>query len=308
MCPAATSTTTPSGPFRPSSMRVFKSEPSGFAVNTRPAPLSRKKSRADGVDLSAPALIGVAVFVFMHKSPCCVFQCCSKQRLETSLRATAEELRYDLVLLCSKLLDRAIARDLQDGVGNGLLQLRRNVRRAESLHPGLHRTHDVFHKMGNPARPSAEVPLEAWSHHAPSRPRSVAHRHVGIGDAQYALLNEVEHLLVERRLQPVGDMSGKRLEQTNWLFPNGRIKRHGLLDRLGRRFGSAHHFHQGNNVRRIERMSYHTPLGTLARGLDNIHSDSRRTRGHDRAWRRGIVHLCEQLRLEVRALGSVFLN
>src|SRR5271169_5531491 len=293
MCPAAASTTTPSGPFRPSSMRVLKSEPSGFAVNTRPAPLSRKKSRPDAVDLSAPASIGVEVIVFMYKSPCCVFQCRSKQRLETSLRATAEEPRHNLVFLCRKLLDRAIARHLQDGVGDGLLQLRRNVRGAESLHPGLHRTHDVFHKMVNPARPSAEMPLEAWSHHAPSRPRPVAHCHVGVGDAQYALLNKVKHLFVERRLQPVCDVTGKRLEQTNWLFPNRRIKRHGPLDRFGRRLGSAYHFHQRNYVRRIKRMSDHTPLGTLARGLDNIHSYARRTRGNDRARRRGIVHLCE---------------
>src|ERR1700677_3094956 len=243
MSAAASSTGSPCVSFRHSLVRVVYSEPSGFADNTRPPPLSRKKSRPDGVDLSAPALSGVEVIVFMYKSPCSVFNVVQKQRLETNLRATAEEPRHNLVLLCSKLLDRAIARYLQDGVGDGLLQLRRNVRGAESLHPGLHRTHDVFHKMVNPALPSAEVPLEAWSHHAPSRPRPVAHCHVGVGDAQYALLNEVEHLLVERCLQPVGDMTRKRLEETNWLFPNRRIKRHCPLDRLGRRFGSAHHFH-----------------------------------------------------------------
>src|SRR5277367_3479172 len=242
MCPAAASTTSPSGNFRPSLMRVFKSEPSGFADNTRPPPISRKNSRPDGVDLSAPALIGVEAIALMFKSPCCVFMS-FKENLKTNLRAATKEPRHDLVLLCSKLLDRAIARHLQHAVGYGLLQLRRNVRGAESLHPGLHRAHDMFHKMVNPARPSAEMPLEAWSHHAPSRPRPVAHCHVGVGDAQYALLNEVEDFLVERRLQPVGDMTGKRLEQTNRLFPNRRIKRHGLLDRLGRRFGSAYHFH-----------------------------------------------------------------
>src|SRR5258708_36036655 len=242
MCPAAASTTSPSGNFRPSLMMVFKSEPSGSADNHRPAPISRKKGRPDGVDLLPPALIGVEVIALIFKSPC-VFSCRSKKSLKTNLRAATEELRHDLVLLCSKLLDRAIARHLQHAFGDSLLQLRRNVRGAKSLHPGLHRAHDMFHKMVNPARPSAEVPLEAWSHHAPSWPRPVAHCHVGVGDAQYALLNEVEDFLVERRLQPVGDMAGKRLEQTNRLFPNRRIKRHSLLDRLGRRFGSAHHFH-----------------------------------------------------------------
>src|SRR5277367_275273 len=243
MCPAAASTTSPSGNFRPSLMRVFKSEPSGFADNTRPPPISRKKSRPDGVDLSAPTLIGIEVFALIFKISLLCFQCPSEKSLKTNLRAATEEPRHDLVLLCSKLLDRAIARYLHHGFGDGLLQLRRNARGAENLHPGLHRAHDMFHKMVNPARTSAEVPLEAWSHHAPSRPRPVAHCHIGVGDAQYTLLNEVEDFLVERRLQPVGDMTGKRLEQTNRLFPNRRIKRHGLLDRLGRRFGSAHHFH-----------------------------------------------------------------
>jgi hypothetical protein len=34
-------------------MRILKSEPSGFADNTRPAPLSRKKGRPGGVRTSA---------------------------------------------------------------------------------------------------------------------------------------------------------------------------------------------------------------------------------------------------------------
>src|SRR5215831_8941763 len=54
MYPAATSTTSPSGNLRPSLMTVCKSEPSGFADNTRPAPRSRKNSRPDVVDLPAP--------------------------------------------------------------------------------------------------------------------------------------------------------------------------------------------------------------------------------------------------------------
>src|SRR5215469_3016083 len=60
MCAAATSTTRPSGNFRPSLMMVFKSEPSGFADKTRPAPRSRKNSRPDVVDLSTPVYPFVA--------------------------------------------------------------------------------------------------------------------------------------------------------------------------------------------------------------------------------------------------------
>src|SRR5690348_5334733 len=45
MWPAATSTTIPSGSFRPSLMIVFTPEPSGFDVSTRPAERSRKYKR-----------------------------------------------------------------------------------------------------------------------------------------------------------------------------------------------------------------------------------------------------------------------
>src|SRR5271155_1377608 len=45
MWPAATSTTMPSGSFRPSLTMVFKSEPSGFEERTRPAARSKKYKR-----------------------------------------------------------------------------------------------------------------------------------------------------------------------------------------------------------------------------------------------------------------------
>src|SRR5712664_4289944 len=45
MWPAATSTTMPSGSFRPSLMMVFKSEPSGFDISTRPAERSKRYKR-----------------------------------------------------------------------------------------------------------------------------------------------------------------------------------------------------------------------------------------------------------------------
>src|SRR5215471_14973059 len=115
--------------------------------------------------------------------------------------------------------------------------------------------------MVNSVLPSTEVPLEARSHHAPSRPRPEANCGIRVLDAQHALLNEVEDFLVERRLQPVRDMARKRLEQANRLFPDRRIKCDGLFNRLERRPRSADHFHQRNYMWRVEWMSDHAPLG-----------------------------------------------
>src|SRR6266849_8733973 len=61
MWPPATSTTIPSGSFRPSLTMVFKSEPSGFDVRTRPAARSKKYKRptvfaADFTDSDLEAL------------------------------------------------------------------------------------------------------------------------------------------------------------------------------------------------------------------------------------------------------------
>src|SRR5260370_36213836 len=49
MWPPATSTTIPSGSFLPSLTMVFKSEPSGFDVRTRPTARSRKNRRPETV-------------------------------------------------------------------------------------------------------------------------------------------------------------------------------------------------------------------------------------------------------------------
>jgi len=125
----------------------------------------------------------------------------------------------------------------------------------------------IFNFLGpllNPARPSANVPLKARPHHAPTQPRAVAHRDVGVGRADNSLFNEIENLSVHRRLQPVGDMPGERLEQVDGLLPDRAIELHGPVDRLRRRLGSADHFDQRNDVGRIERVPDYTALRTLA--------------------------------------------
>src|SRR5260370_24381828 len=59
MWPAATSTTMPSGSFRPSLTMIFRSEPSGFDVKMRPAARSMKNRRPTvlAAGLGARALV-----------------------------------------------------------------------------------------------------------------------------------------------------------------------------------------------------------------------------------------------------------
>src|SRR5215469_9843935 len=89
MCPAGMSTASPSGNFRPSLMMVFKSEPSGFADNTRPAPRSRKEGRPGVVELSAA--VGLKAVALIRQISLLRFQCEFEGRrngLEPDLRAT----------------------------------------------------------------------------------------------------------------------------------------------------------------------------------------------------------------------------
>src|SRR5215469_15480353 len=66
-------------------MMVFKSEPSGFADNTRPAPTSRKNNRPDVLGLSAAFSLEVIVLI---RNLLLVLQCdFDRNALEPNLRA-----------------------------------------------------------------------------------------------------------------------------------------------------------------------------------------------------------------------------
>ena len=188
----------------------------------------------------------------------------------------------------------------------GLLQLGRDVWSAEGFHHALQWIHKVIHEVFDSAGAAAQMPLQALAHHAPAKPRSIADGGVRVLDAQHALLDEVEHLPIERRLQAVGHVPGKLLPQMNRLLADRRIERHRLLDRFRRCLGAAHHFHQRNDVRRVERMADEDALGVLALRLHHARRDARRARGDDRVRRRGVVHVGEELDLEVRAARGRF--
>src|SRR6266850_4900922 len=125
------------------------------------------------------------------------------------------------------------------------------------------------------------MPLQALAHHSPAKSRSKGNRDISLLYTQHVLIDEVNHLSVERRLESVRNVPGKLLPQVDRLFPDRRIKRHGLLDSLGRRFSAPNYFHQGDDVRRIERMPDEDTLRAFAFRLDNARRDPRRTRGDD---------------------------
>src|SRR6185503_19105188 len=113
---------------------------------------------------------------------------------------------------------------------------------------------DALEEVLHPTRAASEVELQVGSHDAPAQSRSPAHRSVGVSDAQHVLLEEVENLLVESDLEPVGHMARELLLEQNGLLADLRVELHRPLDGVGRGLGACHNFNQRNDVRRMEGM------------------------------------------------------
>src|SRR3954469_24225489 len=122
----------------------------------------------------------------------------------------------------------------------------------------------MIHEMFDAASASTKVPLQTRPHHPPTRPWPIAHGHIRILNAQHVVLDQIHDLFVERGLQPVTDVTRKLLFQLDRLLPDRCVKRERLLDRVRRSFRSSDNFHQWNDVRRIEWMSYKNSFRVLA--------------------------------------------
>src|SRR6266567_3584820 len=231
-CPAAMSTARPSGSFLPSSTIVLRSEPSGLAVRTRPPPRSRRKRRPAAPFFLPRVLVEELRVPLMRR----VSGVGLWERL-ARLGAEREEREHHLVLLLRELVDGALARFLEHAVDDGLLEGRRDIGHLKTLHQAGEGIHQMLHEVMDAPGASAQMPLQARAHDAPPNPRSVAHGDVGIGHAQHALLDEIEHLLVERRLEAVARVARQRLVKPDRLAADGGVERHCAFDRRFGRLG-----------------------------------------------------------------------
>ena len=67
----------------------------------------------------------------------------------------------------------------------------------------------MIHEMLDSTCATAQVPLQALAHHTPAKAGPITDGSVSVFNAKDALLDQVKHLAVERRLEPVRHVSGK---------------------------------------------------------------------------------------------------
>src|SRR5262245_5737447 len=195
-------------------------------------------------------------------------------RSQFVLRAHTKQFDDDLVLFVRQLLYRTAGSLVQDTVGKRSLQLRRDRRRAERLEQLDQRRQQVFDEMLDAALAASEMPLKALPHYAPPWAGAVAHRCIGVLDAQHALLNQIEHFAIERGLKAIRHVPGQFFVETNRPLADRCVERHRPQDRVGRRFRAADDFDERNDVRRIERMADEDTLGVRAVGLHDARRDA----------------------------------
>src|SRR5690349_7255103 len=122
----------------------------------------------------------------------------------------------------------------------------------------------MLHEMIDASGTTTHMPLQALAHHGPAKPWSVANGRVGFLNTEDPLFDEVKHLAIQRRLKSIGHVPRKLFPHMDGFFANRSIEIHRPLDCLRRRPGSADHFHERDDVRRVERMPHQNSLWMLA--------------------------------------------
>src|SRR5262249_21483425 len=178
----------------------------------------------------------------------------------------------------------------------------------KGLHHAFQRRHEMLHEMLDSTRAAAQVPLQALAHHAPAKPGPKADGGVGIFYAQDSLLDHVKHLAVERGLESVRYMPRKLLLQMDRPLADRSVEADCSLNRVRRGLAAANDLDQRYDVRRIEWMSDDHPLRVFALRLNDTWRDPRRARSEKGINRDNLIHLCVELRLEIRSFGRVFLD
>src|SRR6266404_3837918 len=112
-----------------------------------------------------------------------------------------------------------------------------------------------------------EMQIKERSEQGPPQARPMRNRRVDIFHARDALGNEIERLLPQRGLEPVGDVTHDLAAQMYRMFPDRPVECECALDRLRRRQLPARNLDKRDQVRWIEGMTEHDAFGMPCAGV-----------------------------------------
>src|ERR1700730_4796712 len=224
------------------------------------------------------------------------------------LGSEPQKTRKQFIALPSQMLQRAVGDLLQHSVDDRLLQLRGELRSTEVLPACTDGSRQMLHEMLNPTRAPPEVKKKIRSHDSPAQYEAPAHCSSTAPPLHHILLDQGGNFTIQSGLQSIGNVSHDFLANVDWLPADRGIERHRLLNDFRGGPRSGHHFHERNDMRRIEGMTDDATLRMDAPRLYQAHRNTRRTRGDDRVDGCRSIQLGEQPNLEVRSLRSALLN
>jgi hypothetical protein len=142
----------------------------------------------------------------------------------------------------------------------------------------------------------------------PAQPGAGGDRQVDLLDGCLTGVDHVQRLAPERLLQPVGDEAGHLVVHGDDGLAGVPVEVGGPGDRVGRGRGAADHLDQRDEVRRVERVPDHGPLGMGALGLHLAHGVAGRGGGDHDVDRGRRVDVGQQGALELEVLGRALLD
>src|SRR5689334_18024033 len=176
--------------------------------------------------------------------------------------AGSEQFQKHGVAFTVEFVNRAIGCLFLHSVDDRLLYLRTEFGdRSEVFPPRRDGPGEVLHEVVNSARATAEMKEEIRTHYSPTQSGSPANGRVRVGDIQYALLDEVNDLTVQRRLQAVGHVPDNLFADVNRFLANRLVKGDCTSDRFRRCFFARDYFNERHDMGRIEGMADDATFG-----------------------------------------------
>jgi hypothetical protein len=131
----------------------------------------------------------------------------------------------------------------------------------KSRHQLSHRQSQVLQRTGDAANSSGQMQIKKWAERRPTQAGTMSDRSIHVFNRSDPLLHQIESLLLKGRLKTIGDMTADITPDMNRPLAYLLIEGQRLLDRNLRGQTAADHFHQRDQMRRLNGCPSNTRSG-----------------------------------------------